>query len=294
MPLKTITSYQDVKKYVLKRAGELDDGTSDMDLDAESAIVLAWKDLTTRYPWLSLMKNPPGVFLTTAPETTYTLTVAAGLASVGVLSASYPTSLVGRKILPGGGRNYYMRITGHAAPSANVTLDAAPEALAAQAITIYQDEYDLSADIGCFVNGLWTVFGNQIEMKSEEFLRSYAPGPITSSTWPAKYFSRISQTRIRLSSYSPQAFRVEYPYTYEPDDPGSVSITDPLAIEPSLRPVLAQGSWAELMDMKSDSRAAMAKATYEASIARSWIYDSRRHNTVFGALSGEAQPGLYR
>src|SRR3990167_7183848 len=115
------TSYEGVKAAILGRAYENTDGTSTFDDLADDALLEAWTDLLTRWPWLDLIKDPPGVFVTTDDITTTTITVAAAGTSVaGTLSAAPSVSIAGRKIRPSG-KTWGARVTAHVATEVGIT-----------------------------------------------------------------------------------------------------------------------------------------------------------------------------
>ena len=233
---------------------------------------------------------PPGVFLTVAPITNRTLTVAAAGESVaGTLSSTVTPSLVDYKITPSGAE-YSMRITAHVAGSAAITLDAAPAVIAAgTATTIFKDEYDLVATVGMLVDGLWTGRGEFIASKSEDYIRTRFTDP-PESGWPPECFTRITKRRIRLSQYPDRVARIEYPYTTMPADPSG---TGDLVIDQNFRWMLADGGLYFLHLFKSDKRAEAAKMLFEQGIGQAMIY----HHRLKMGLTGHGQEpnrGPYR
>jgi len=283
-------SFDDIVLDVLERGDEETDGTSDWDDAVRRAVVRAFHFIHNTHPFWWTEVTPPGVFLTKAPITSLTLTVAsAGEAVAGTLSATYADSLEGWKILPTG-EDYSMRITAHTAGTAAVTLDAAPEALAAgTVITIVKDEYDLVSTVGMLVDGLWTGRGEFIASKSEDYLRTNFPDPPRSG-WPAECFTRITKRKIRLSQYPDRAARIEYPYTTMPADPSG---SGALVIDQNFRWVLSDGGLYFLHLFKSDKRAESAKALFEQGIGQAMVY----HHRLKMGLTGHGQEpnrGPYR
>lgn len=278
-------SYSAVKTHILGRAYENTDGTSTFDGLADDALLEAWTDLLTRWPWLDLVKDPPGAFVTTDDITTTTITVAAAGTSVaGTLSAAPAVSIAGRKIKPSG-KTWVARVTAHTAGLTAVTLDAAPEVLAAgTACVIFQDEYDLASDLGCFVDGLW-IDGYFVPLLGEETLKSTYQDPPEASIYPAA-FARLTKGRIRLSHYPTSVKRVEYPYTSELTDPSG---SGTLALPGYLRRVYAKLALAQLYEMVLDRRYASALQDSERSVERAIIYE-RRRKTGLGWMS--SQPGV--
>ena len=282
MPIDTYTG---VKSYILGRAYENTDGTSTFDALADDALVEGWRDLVTRWPWLDLVKDPPGVFVTTDDITTTTITVAAaGVSVAGTLSAAPAVSISGRKIKPSG-KTWVARVTAHTAGLTAVTLDAAPEALAAgTACVIFQDEYDLASDLGCFVDGLW-FDGRFTPLLSEESLKVGWPDPPGGQDYPSA-FARLTKGRIRLSHYSISVKRGEYPYTSELADPSG---SGTLALPGYLRPAFAALALVELYEMALDRRYAAALQKAERSVERAIVYERRRRT---GLGSQSSQPGV--
>ena len=260
----------------LFRMDEPTDGTSDFLAAVRRALVRANHDLHNRHPFWWARKYPPGAFVTVDDVTTLTITVAStGEGVAGTLSATYTPTLLYRKVLPTG-KNWFARITAHTAGTAAVTLDAVPEALAAgSAITIVQDEYQLAADLGLFVDGLWTEDGFYVELKQEEWIRKEF-GDLPSPAWPPSAFCRLDQRRIRLSHYPNEVKRVEYPYCTMPDDldPTDGATTE-LGISHNFRWLLADATLYFAYLMKSDKRATSAKQDYERGIEEAVSYHRR-------------------
>lgn len=277
-----------VKAAALRRAYEEDDGTSDWDGDADDALAEIWRELWQAHPWQDLVKDPPGVFNTTDDRTTLTLTIAAaGEGVAATLSATVAASLAGFKITPSG-KNWYARITAHTAATADLTLDAAPEAITAgTACTIFQDEYTLASDLGVFVDGLWRQDGDFVTLVSEEELKRRYPG--VPPAGKADVFCRLTRRKIRLSHYPTSVERYEYPYCYEPADPSG---TGTLVIGAHLRPVYLHGVLAELLNMKIDKRAGDERKRFEQGIEKAVMYESRRR-TGLGQIARRTTASRY-
>lgn len=312
---QTLNSWSDIINYALHSSDEPADynplsvpvGTSDFADAAVTAGVETWRDLCGRKPWLALRKNPPGSFLTFAADSSLTLNVPnQGQGVVCTLSAAYTVlasygyagggSLVGFKVRPAG-LSEYAYITAHTAATASITLDTVSAAMvnAALPITIFKDEYDLNTDLGVFISGIYTVFGYESYLWPEERLRTEYPAPLVSASWPPRAFARIGRRQIRFSSYPAQAVRNEYQYCFEAPDP---LVTNPagtatLLIDVRLRPILALGTMAKVMLLKSDSRAALKAADYEAKIEEAWHYEGKLLSTMGSRLSTTVRPGLY-
>lgn len=313
---QVLNSWSDIINWALRNADEPSDynplsnpvGTSDFADAAVTAGVETWRDLCGRKPWLCLRKNPPGSFLTFAADSSLTLNVpnqgqgvVCTLSSVYTVPASYGYagggSLAGAFKVRPAGLSEYAYITAHTAGQATITLDSVSAAMVNPAlpITIFKDEYDLNEDLGVFISGIYTVFGYESYLWPEERLRTEYPAPLVSASWPARAFARIGRNRIRFGSYPAQAVRNEYQYCYEAVDP---LVTDPdgvaaLLIDVRLRPILALGTMAKLMLLKSDSRAALKAADYEAKIEEAWHYEGKLLSTMGSRLSTTTVPGLY-
>lgn len=289
MPL---TTYNDVKKWVLRAADEHDDGSSDLEVEGSvhDALWEAWDDLLVQYPWLCFRKNPPGVVLTSAAITGLTMSVTAGLNAVATLSASQASSLVGWKVIQNGGQDV-MRVTAHAAPSAQITLDAAPDTLVSAGVTLFKDEYDTASDLGLFVDGLWTQQADFIEVVPEKIIKEEYPSGFVSG-WPPRYAARIGKTKIRFSSYPVNVERIEYPYNYEaaqPVDTPAVALT----LDRHLRPAYAAMALALLMTMKSDTRAQGKLQLAQGRLDAALKYEDRLLRGVFGGQSRVKRRGPY-
>lgn len=283
-------SFEDVVDDVLERGDEETDGTSDWDAAVRRAVVRAFHFFHNAHPFWWTEVTPPGVFLTVAPITNLTITIAAaGEGVAATLSSTYATSLTGYKLIFSG-EDYSIRITAHTAGTAALTLDAAPEAKAAgTAVTIVKDEYDLVSTVGMLVDGLWTGRGEFIALKSEDYIRTTFPDP-PDSGWPPECFTRITKRRIRLSQYPDAVHRIEYPYTQMPADPSG---SGDLVIDQNFRWVLSDGGLYFLHLLKSDKRAEASKALFEQGIGQAIVY----HNRLKLGLTGHGQEpnrGPYR
>lgn len=196
---------------------------------------------------------------------------ASGETVAATLSSSVTPDLVGRKITPSG-KDYSMRITVHGGASAAITVDAAPEALAAgTACTIFQDEYDLVSTLGMFIDGLWTGRGEFVPLKSEDYIRQNYVDPPRQG-WPPDAFMRMTKRRIRLSQYPDAVHRIEYPYIQIPADPSG---TGDLVIDQNFRHILADGGLYFLHLFKSDKRAEASRAMFEQGIGQAIVYHHR-------------------
>ncbi len=288
----TLSTWNDVINWALRKADEPSDylasnpaaATSDFADAAVTAGVDVWRDLCGRHPWLCFRKEPQGAFVTFQNDLTQTLTVpSTGVNVVCTLGAGYTvtgfSSLVGAKVrVPGSAT--YAKVTAHVNGQAQITLDAVNFDMvgAARPIEIYMDEYNLASDLGVFVNGIWTVFGYECYLWPEERIRTEYPSPMAAASWPPRAFARIGRTRIRFASYPTQAYRMEYPYCFEPADP---IVTDPtgtaaLVMEPRMIPIFAIGVTGIVRGLKSDSRAQGDMQVFEAKVQEHWEYESRR------------------
>lgn len=287
-----LDSYADILAYVLTRAGEIDAGGTVTDSPfhglMDELIAQAHRDLVTRHPWLDLLTT--AAFVTTDDVTTLTLTVASAGASVtGTLSSAPTSSFTGRKVKPSG-KTWFARITAHTANDTSITLDAAPETVAAgTACVIYQDEYDLASDLGIFADGLWDQAGDFVPLDSLETLAATYRDPQSSGARTAEAFARLTRRKIRLAPYPNAVRRYEYSYLAELSDPsGSSDLTLPAY----LRPILAEGVLALLYQMKLDRRQSEAQQRYEVGIERAIAYETKRR-TGYGMLSQMSRQGGY-
>ena len=278
------TTLANLKSIILFRADQPTDGTSDFDGSLDSALIEVWRDLTIRHPWMSLIKSPPGVFLTVAEDTAKTLTIATAGASVAAtLSAAPSVSILGYRIQPTG-KPYFLRVTAHTATEVGLTVDAAPEVLTAQACSIVKDEYDLASDLGMFVDGLWTPDSNlPVPLKPEQTVKEDVGTGVTTG-WPPTSFARIGPTRIRLSHAPTAIKRVEYPYSRKPADPS----TGALALDDYLLPVYQLGALAQLYSELFDRRFKATFDRYELGIRRAFEYETRQRVAVLGHAAGGA------
>ena len=261
----------------LFRGDEPADSTSDFYAAAQRAVVRAHHEFVNRHPWWFYRIYPPGVFNTAARITNLTITATTVGTSVAATLSAAPAgsvSITGRKILPSG-QPWFARVTAHTGGGTAVTLDSVPTSLAAGTATvIVQDEYQLAADLGLFVDGLWTEDGYYIELQPEERIRKDW-GDLPSPSWPPAAFCRLDQRRIRLSHYPIASKRVEFPYVAAPDDITATDTTTELTIPANWRWVVADGALYFLYLMKSDKRAASAKQDYERGIEECVSYHRR-------------------
>ena len=285
--LPNFDSFVNVRDDILFRADEPATG-SDFQDAIDRAIVKAFHDFSNRNPWIWFQKRPNGVVLTVAPITNRTLTVAAAGSSVaGTLSSAITPSINGYKIRPSGA-NYHFRVTAHTAGGTAITIDAAPVTLAAgTVITIFQDEYQLAADLGLFSNPMETHDGFSVyQWTLERLLQEYPDPP--EQGWPPKAFARLDKRFVRLSSYPDAVHRIEYPYCLAEADPSG---TGDLTIDQNFRWVLAEGALYYAYLMKSDRRAATAKQDYERGILEALAYDRKvRHGLGIDAGGPRGRP----
>lgn len=283
-----LDSYADIKSWILRKAEEPTDGTSDWDSDADNALIDAWRDLYTRHPWLCLQVFPPQALLIEPAINSLTLTVAVGSAVTGTLSATYASSLTGYIIIPQGSARRTMRVTSHSAGSASVILDAVDNDMTAEAVHIVKVEYDIAANTGLFVNGFWGPGGECIPVRDDEELRDDYPDPPRAG-FP-DFCARISKLKVRFSHYPDLRYRLEAPYTKEPAMPTG---TATLEIDAHLRPIFADLGAYQLLMLKSDpTRAGQYQARAEAKIERAMIYEDRLRLTM-GRGSRRTVPGPY-
>ena len=282
-----LDSYADVKAFCLRRAEEPTDGTSDWDGDADNALVDAWRDLYVRHPWIDFEVFPPQALLL-EPALDKVLTAAVGTGVTGTLSATHATSLTGYVVIPQGSTHRMIRITAHTGGSASVTLDAVDEALSAEAVKIVKVEYDVAANTGIFINGLWGPAGEFIPIRDDEERRSNYTDP------PGQGFPdfavRVAKLKLRFTHYPDQYYRLEAPYCKEPTQPSGSSA---LEISAHLRPIFADLGTYQLLLLKSDpTRAAQYQARAEAKIERAIIYEERLRMTL-GRGSRQTVTGPY-
>ena len=280
-----LVSFSDVKNRVLSRANEEVDGTSDWDADAGTAVVAAHRRLVGFYPWMALEKYPPGVVLVPAAVTDLLITTTAGQTSAtfGGPAASYATSRKDWKIIPTG-KDYPIRVTAHTAAATALTVDAAPETLAAVACTVYQDEVDLPSDFMFFLNCAWTNGGEPIRVRGDEQTRVDYPDQAGTS-WPPVQAVRIGKTKLRFSSYPDARKRVEIPYTFDPGDPSG---TGTMSIDDHLRVVLVELARPEVLrHKKAEAEAQRIELLAQGMLARAADRDRQLRRSLLGQLSRE-------
>lgn len=244
-------TYAGILSDVLDRAGEGDVASADSIYSlAGRQIVRGYHELCNAHPFLFLRANPPGVIRTLAPVPGV-VQVTQDSAAI-TFGAAIAASMVGRKLQLTGSAEWY-RILTHVAGTAAATLDCAytDASQAAAACTIFQDEYDLAADLRHLVQMTVAGTGQLITGTSETALREAYPVP--TAGWPPQHYARIGEQRIRFSAYPTEAKRIEYAYTIIPADPDGVGAA--LCLPRNWRYVLADAGlyWTYLA--KDDDRA---------------------------------------
>lgn len=286
MALPNLDSFSDVTDWILTRANEETDGTSDWETEAQAAVVAAHRDLVDAYPWLCLEKYPPGVLLTLAPITARTLTVAAAGTAVAVTLDAVPGQDIADWFIQPATKDYLMRVTANGT-IATPTVDVAPEVIStAVACTIFKLEYSLASDFNLLLNGLWARGGRPIPVLDDEQHRQRWNIP-TGASWPPDNAALIGTQKIRFSSYSAVREPVDYPYTKYPGDPSGSSA---LTIESSLRTLLANMALPDLLDLKRGfAEAQRLRLMLPGMIEEAKEVDrQRRRGGVFGRQSRES------
>ncbi len=284
-----LLSFNDVKNSVLSRANEESDGTSDWEGNAVTAVTAAHRRLVGLYPWMCLEKYPPGVVLVPATITDLLVTTTAGGAAAtwGGAAASYAASLKYYKIIPSG-KDYVLRVATHVAGTTALTLDAAPESLAAVACTVYLDEVDLPSDFNLFVNLAWTNGGEPIRIRGDEKGRADYP-PNEGTSWPPVEAVRIGKTKIRFSHHPDARKRVEIPYAFDPGDPSG---SGEMSIDGHLRMLLVDMALPEVLRLKkAESEAQRIETLTERLLARAIDREQQLRRSLFGQMSAE-QPAV--
>lgn len=284
-------TYLSVLQIVLKRAYEDPaDAAGDFYTAAQDCLSEAWRWLIQAYPWLDLVKDPPGAFVTAAQITNLTVTAAAGASIAGTLSAAPAggLSVAGYKLKPSA-YTWAARITAHVAGDTAITLDAVPTALTAAACTIFKDEYALASDLGAFVDGLWADDGSFAELITEDDLKTvYGPNPTSAAR--SAHFARLTKTKIRLAQYPTGVVRYEYPYTYEATEPALGDTT--LVIGNQLIPAWIEKGLSLLLGVKFDKREGAANTRAEQALEHAIAYETRRRLGL-GKASNRVGAGPY-
>lgn len=263
--------------YALTFADEKPDATSRFYTRVRDFLIPeAWVGLWMTYPFLGLLAYPPQAQILPAALIDLTLTAAPGVGVVGVLSAAPSGAQVIKNwwvIITSSpsGQSYVMRITDHAASSANVTLDAVPEQLTNQVVTLAQMELTLATDTGVLADGIWTSGGGVemqlVKLHDEESVKTEYPG-LPQESWPPDRAARVGMTTVRLSHYDRKPHRIEIPYYRELADP-----TGALAIPKYLVPALAEKALALTLQAKGDGRQRTADARYADWISKAKDYE---------------------
>lgn len=289
MPPPDFETANGIRMAALRRVGVLDDDdTSDYEQDADDALVEKHADIIHRAPWLSLLRDPPGVLLTEAAITTLTLQATTAPPAV-TLSGAPGVPILGWVIRPAG-TDYIYRVT--ADNGATPTVDAIPETLpAGTACVIVKMEYALPDGFLLFEDGLWTPLRQFVPLKSIEALRGVA-GDIPQESWPPQCFARVGDRKVRLASYARTRKRLEFGYTADPGDPDGEDDATALVISKHLRVALFYGVLSAVREAVEDPRAKDDLATMERKIAEAIEFEHLKR-TGLGVLSGDIVPTDY-
>lgn len=292
MAAESLNTFESLVAHILSHLNEPEDGTSGWDDDVREIVVKQARRLYAFYGWISLEKHPPAILIVPQLITDATVTIAAGgtAGTFGGPAANYAATKLGWKFRPSGA-DYYLRISVHTAASTAFTSPGAPVALTASAGRLYQDEIDLPSDFKFLLNAAWSNAGVPIPIISDETLRDDHREP-TAEGWPATAAALIGATRLRFSSVPSDAKKiVEVPYTYDPGDPSGTST---LAIESSLRTLLAQMCYGPAWRLKRS----FAQATTEEQLAIRQMEEAkdaeeRKRRPIAGNISSSQRRAAY-
>lgn len=266
--MSNIRFTSDVLDYILFRAGEPTDGTSDFEAQALIEINRAYRaiwmgggELTpdVNEPWLWLKKDPPGT-LTLQPV------VDAGTVDVTNNSASItfgtpPAASMAGRFFRTDDKSDVFRVLSHTGGAGAATLDSVytGETNAAATFRVMKMEYDLAADIlrpiaPMRVHGYnnHRVEGVDLTSLDRDYPLRDAVGGI-----PDK-FALVTETKVRFNAYggdeATDLFRVEYDYLVKPADLTNSGSEEPL-VPLEHRQVLADAALFFVFQSKSDTRA---------------------------------------
>ena len=279
------TTFADLRADILKRAGEDPaDPAGDFYDAAGRQLVRGAYEVYNAHPFLFLRKSPPGSFRTLAALTDGTVSLTQDSDTV-TFSSPPAASVAGRKLLATGGSEYY-RITTHVAGGATAVLDVpwVSPTNAAATYTLYQDEYDLATDVRHVTMMTVVDRGVVVRQRSEDLIRSEYPVPV--SGWPARYYARINEQRIRFSSFPMQAKRMEYEYTVL----GSDIDVNAILVPTNWRHVLADAGLFWLFNMKDDERQGTTAKVFAGNMEKLVEDDLRKR---IGMNDFRPSPGSY-
>lgn len=303
--MANLTTGADLRGYVLDRAGELTDGTSEFHSQVLEylnrqylSICLGGCEVApdVREDWWWLRKYPPGVLTLSSPITTGTVLVTQGQTSI-TFSAAPAASVATWSFQTAGDPTVY-RVSAHTGGQTGATLDSAYVGTtdAAATYTLLKLEYDLAVDVLRLIGPLRCALSNgnddpyKIYAKNRFDLETWWP-PVEMLTGVPEYYSVVQQVttetgsatkttvRFNRGGRSEGQTRVEYDYLRKPSVLAGSS-EEPL-IPWEWRHVLADAALYLLLVQKNDSRADTAGLSAKTGL----LALQREHRRVMGLIS---------
>ena len=268
--MANLTTSADILDDALGRAGELTDGTSD--LNAEAIVFLnrayqgIWSggseiDPSINEVWWWLRKDTQGVLTLNPLISEGTVSVTNNSASVTFSSAPTP-SVVGRHFKVDDHADVFI-ITAHTGGQTGATLESVYTGTtdSTASYKVFQLDYDLASDM-LYLTAPMYGFQNsrgEIEMVDLSALATRHPLNQVGSGVPQE-FAMIGERKVRFSHHggltSVDLIKINYEYVREPSDLADDS-SEPV-VPRQYRAILADWTLAFLLEHKEDTRAANA------------------------------------
>ncbi len=286
---------QDIKKYILFKAGEKTDGTSDFDTKAIEYINAAYRkiwtgggefdvDINEDWIWLKARST-----LTLQPEiTTGTISVTNN-STTATLSASQATDVA----------SYYLRITGdedifristHGGATDALVLDSVYTGTTSTAAsyTLFKLDYAFASDTIDILSPMITTRENDNDNKIEGVTIAKLPSLKYVSAGVPNRFAYLDDNNIRFDKYADSLMRIDYWYKKRPAD-----LTDSGTEEPEIplrhRHVLGNVAlWDLLLDINDDRAETVGLSVKNGLIAMS--RENQARIAMIGGTYGQILP----
>lgn len=299
---------QDLKKGVLFRCGELDDGTSEYDAKvieylnrAQQAMVSGAAeldlDIGEPFPWALNQYNK--ILIIEPAITNLAVTFTNGSATA-TLSATPPNNLLNYWVQPENSSETY-RVSAHTGTSTTITLDSVYIATSATGLpcTIFKTDYELDTNILRLANPFLTNYDEVILYNSDpgqivgvdlaEFSRQYPLFLYRASTPTA--FTQVYKTNdmkptVRFNSVPVERIRIQYNYVPVPTALTDSALSIPIIPRDHRITLEYYASYYLCMD-KNDSRSQEYRELTRAgmrALVKAWKQEKITTNPDFGRM----------
>lgn len=272
----------DIKKYILFKAGEKTDGTSDFDDKAIEYINAAYRKIWSGGGEFDEDINEDWLWLRTRSTLTLQPSITTGTVSVvnnsttATLSTSQATDVTGYYFKIDEDEDIF-RISSHTAATAGLTLDSVytGSTNATANYTLFKLDYTFASDMIDILSPMTVNRSNDNDGKIEGVTLDKLPLDIAIPGIPSM-FAYVDDTTIRFNKYSStDLIRVDYWYKKRPAD-----LTDSSSEEPEIplrhRHVIGNVAlWDLLQDMNDDRAEATGLSAKNALLSMSRENQSR-------------------